>query len=281
MNVPEVLEIKNIVKESETVKTFTFPWDPNNYDNIDVFPNPGEFVMVWNFKNEKPMSVSGIDKENKEISISIKNVGEFTNDIHKMKVGDKIGIRGPYGNGFNIENLKNKDVEGKNSKILAIGGGIGMAPILGFVKEAVSQGLDVDVICAAVTKDELLFLEKLESAGANILTCTDDGTCGYKGYATHRTSDLIKSSYYNMAVVCGPEIMMKATFDLLEEAGVPGQFSMERYMKCAIGLCGQCCVDNEGWRICVEGPVFTSEDMKKITEFSKYSRASSGLKKHF
>ncbi|MGL6298389.1 MAG: dihydroorotate dehydrogenase electron transfer subunit, partial [Methanobacteriaceae archaeon] len=116
---------------------------------------------------------------------------------------------------------------------------------------------------------------------ANILTCTDDGTCGYKGYATHRASDLIENSSYDIAVVCGPELMMKATFDLLEEASIPAQFSMERYMKCAIGLCGQCCVDDEGWRICVEGPVFTTEEMRKITEFSKYSRGPSGLKKHF
>lgn len=130
-----------------------------------------------------------------------------------------------------------------------------MAPIACFTSY-IGQKSNIDVICASITKDELLFSEKLEDGSANIFTCTDDGTCGFEGYATHRTIDLLKSNSYDIAIVCGPELMMKGIFDLLEDREIPAQYSMERYMKCAMGICGQCCVDNTGWRICVEGPVF-------------------------
>ena len=72
--------------------------------------------------------------------------------------------------------------------------------------------------------------------------------------------------------------MMKGLFDILEDAEINSEFSMERYMKCALGICGQCCVDKTGWRICVEGPVFNMDDLKLITEFGNYHRDASGLK---
>ena len=92
MHVPKVLEIKRIVEETPTVKTFIFDWEVKK----EV---PGQFVMVWNFKDEKPMSLSIIDPVNNEIGVSVRKVGEFTEALHKMDVGDKLGIRGPYGHG--------------------------------------------------------------------------------------------------------------------------------------------------------------------------------------
>ena len=90
--------------------------------------------------------------------------------------------------------------------------------------------------------------------------------------------NLLEDSTYDYAFVCGPEIMMKGIFDILEDAKIPAQYSLERYMKCALGVCGQCCVDSEGWRICVEGPVFENEKIYKIDEFAKYRRDASGVK---
>ncbi len=268
-----ILEIKKIISETNTIKTFIFDWDMKK----NRVPEPGQFVMVWSFtrkKDEKPMSISIIDVENNKIGITVKNVGEFTEELHNLSLGDKLGIRGPYGNGFNLEEIENKN-------ILAIGGGVGMAPIACFTSHAKKIGANVDLVCASVTKDELLFEDKLKSDGANIFTCTDDGTCGFKGFATHRTIDLLKNNSYDMAVVCGPELMMKGTFDLLEEHNITAQYSMERYMKCALGICGQCCVDKKGWRICVEGPVFNQDGLKEIYEFAKYHRDASGIKRDF
>jgi dihydroorotate dehydrogenase electron transfer subunit len=231
-------------------------------------PNPGEFVMIWNFKNEKPMSIAQINDN--ELAITVKNIGEFTSQLHDLKVGDKIGVRGSYGNGFN------NSFEGKN--ILAIGGGVGMAPINAIASDLIKKGNNVDVVSAAVTKDELLYADSLEKLGATIYHCTDDGSFGFEGFATDCTADLLEGSHYDYAFVCGPEIMMKGLFDILEEANIPAQYSLERYMKCALGVCGQCCVDGEGWRICVEGPVFENDKIYQITEFGKYRRDASGVK---
>jgi dihydroorotate dehydrogenase electron transfer subunit len=268
-NVPIVLEIQNIICETPTIKTFIFDWDMDKNGT----PNPGEFAMVWNFNNEKPMSISIIDKYNGQIGITVKKNGEFTENLHNLSIGDKLGIRGFYGNGFNT-NMENK-------KVLAIGGGVGMAPINALSSSLLNKGLNVDVLSAATTKEELLFVESLKNKGANVSTCTDDGSCGYKGYASDKTMDLIESSYYDMVFVCGPEIMMKGLFDLLEDKSISAEYSMERYMKCALGLCGQCCIDNKGWRVCVEGPVFNNNQLKEVIELGKYHRDASGTKIHY
>nr|WP_066972557.1 dihydroorotate dehydrogenase electron transfer subunit [Methanobrevibacter filiformis] len=267
MNEYEISEIKDIIIETDTIKTFIFDWDMEE----GRIPKPGQFMMVWSFngkQDEKPMSISKIGINNNEIGITIKNVGEFTNHIHNLEIGDKLGLRGPYGNNFSIN----------GNKILAIGGGVGMAPISTFVEYAREKGKEIDVISASITKDELLFTNRLDNCGANIFTCTDDGTCGFEGYATHRTINILEDSCYDMAVVCGPEIMMKGIFNILEDASILAEYSMERYMKCAMGICGQCCLDNTGWRVCIEGPIFTSDQIKQIIEFGKYHRDASGVK---
>lgn len=267
MHVPKVLKIKEIITESESVKTFKFDWDM-----VNLKPEPGQFMMVWNFDDEKPMSISKIDTENQEITISIKNIGPFTNKVHQLNIGDKLGIRGPYGHGFEINDSK---------KILAIGGGIGMAPIASFTEYAIENNKEVDVISAAATKDELLFVDRLNNFGAKVYTCTDDGSCGFKGFATHRMEDLLKNNDYDLVVTCGPEIMMKGILKLANTKNIPTQVSMERWMKCALGVCGQCCVDDSGWRICKEGPVFWAEDLNHIKEFGKYRRDSSGTRYNY
>ncbi len=261
MHVPKIVDIIKIIEESETVKTFIFDFCA---DNI----TPGQFMMVWNFKDEKPMSISLIDAKKKEIGISIKKVGPFTEDVHSLKVGDKVGLRGPYGHGFEL----------KGSKILAVGGGIGMAPVAAFVDDARSKGVDIDVVTAATTKDELLFMDKFKSKDIPHYACTDDGSLGFCGFATEYVAEIIKEKAYDMIVTCGPEIMMRGIFEIAKKHDISAQFSLERYMKCGIGLCGQCCVDDMGWRVCVEGPVFSIEEVELISEFGVYRRDASGIK---
>ena len=263
INEPKIVTIKEIIEETPTIKTFKFDWD---FETLGK-PNPGEFVMVWNFRNEKPMSIAQINDN--ELAITVKNIGEFTSQLHELKLGDEIGVRGSYGNGFD------NSFEGKD--IIAIGGGVGMAPINAIASDLASKN-NVSVISAAQTKDELLYGESLEKIGVDVHYCTDDGSFGFEGFATNCLSDLLEDATYDYAFVCGPEIMMKGIFDILEASTIPGQYSLERYMKCALGVCGQCCVDSEGWRICVEGPVFENDKIKQISEFAKYRRDSSGVK---
>ena len=263
-NILQIVTIKEIIEETPTIKTFKFDWDFGKYGK----PNPGEFLMVWNFNNEKPMSISQIN--NNELAITVKNIGEFTSQIHSLNVGDQIGIRGSYGNGFTNDFT--------DKKVLAIGGGVGMASINAIAADLIKKGNQVDVIPAAQTREELLFMNSLEDLGGNIFPCTDDGSFGFEGFATDRTISLLEKRSYYIAFICGPEIMMKGLFNILEGAGINAEFSMERYMKCALGICGQCCVDKTCWRICVEGPVFHMDDLKLISEFGEYHRDASGLK---
>jgi dihydroorotate dehydrogenase electron transfer subunit len=264
MNFPQVTKIKRIIEETPTVKTFVFPWEVTG-------EIPGQFLMLWNFQDEKPMSISSIDSAKGEIGISVKMIGPFTTSLHKLSKNDKLGLRGPYGTGFQIA----------GSRVLAVGGGIGMAPIAAFTQEASKNGVDVDVITAATTKEEILFQERLEMVGAKVMPTTDDGSHGFCGFATELAEKLIKEENYDMMVVCGPEIMMKKLSDISNHYQLPSQFSLERYMKCALGICGQCCVDDVGWRICVEGPVLWNDQLNMISEFGNYRRDSAGVKKIF
>ncbi len=261
---PQVIRIKRIVEESPTVKTFYFPWKFT--EEI-----PGQFLMLWNFHDEKPMSISSIDKVNDEVGVSVKSVGTFTQSLHKLNKNDILGLRGPYGVGFQIA----------GSRILAVGGGIGMAPIAAVTDEASKLGVEVDLITAATTKEEILFEKRLSTNRVNVMPATDDGSYGFCGFATELAEKLIKRENYDMMVVCGPEVMMKKLLDISNKYQLPAQFSMERYMKCALGICGQCCVDDVGWRICVEGPVFWGDQLGMISEFGHYRRDASGIKKQF
>lgn len=263
INEPKIVEIKEIIDETPTIKTFKFDWD---FETLGK-PNPGEFLMIWNFNNEKPMSISQINDN--ELAITVKNIGEFTSQLHELEVGDVIGVRGSYGNGF--------DNSFGGKKVIAIGGGVGMAPMNSIACD-LAKNNDVSVITAAQTKEEILFIDSLKNKGVKVYPCTDDGSYGFKGFATNCLEDLLKDNSYDYGFVCGPEIMMKGIFEILEASNIPAQYSLERYMKCALGVCGQCCVDSEGWRICVEGPVFENDKISQITEFAKYRRDASGVK---
>ena len=260
MNIPQVVEIKRVIKETDTVKTLIFDWPVK--DEV-----PGQFMMLWNFKDEKPMSMSLIDQVNNEVGFTIRKVGEFTEALHQMEAGDKLGIRGPYGRGFEIS----------GTKVLAVGGGVGMAPLAAFAEEASRKGIEVDLISAAATHDELLFMGRLKET-TQLKPCTDDGTYGFCGFGTELAEEVLKNNCYDMIVTCGPEVMMKKLADIAEKNDIPAQFSLERYVKCGVGICGQCCVDDTGWRICKEGPVFWSDEVKLITEFGRYRRDAAGRK---
>lgn len=264
MNIPNVVEIKDTITETDTVKTFIFDWEVT--DEL-----PGQFMMIWNFQDEKPMSLSVIDPVNDEIGFSIRKVGKFTEALHQMEIGDKLGLRGPYGRGFEIA----------GSKVLAVGGGVGMAPLAAFTEEASRRGVNVDLISAAATRDELLFMDRLKKTGTRIRPCTDDGSYGFCGFGTDLAEEVLRSNGYDMLISCGPEVMMKKLADLADKYQLPAQFSLERYMKCGIGICGQCCVDDVGWRICKEGPVFWRDEIRLITEFGHYRRDSAGRKENF
>jgi dihydroorotate dehydrogenase electron transfer subunit len=259
MNYPKVVEILEIRKETSNIKTIMFDF---KYD-ID----PGQFFMIWiPHVDEIPMSVSYIDKRIK--GITFKKVGNATEELFKLKVGDKIGIRGPYGNGFKIN--------GKN--ILFVAGGTGIAMIAPSVERAIEKNIKTTVLLGVKNKNDLFFENRIKNSGAELLVCTDDGSYGYNGFVTCLAEDKISNNKYDQILTCGPEVMMKKLFNICKH--ISFQASLERYMKCGFGLCGQCCV-GDGLRVCEEGPVFDEITLKNIEDFGSYKRDASGNKVSF
>ncbi|MDI6826711.1 MAG: dihydroorotate dehydrogenase electron transfer subunit [Candidatus Aenigmarchaeota archaeon] len=256
MEIPEVLEIKSVIKENYKTKTFFF--------NKKIEAEPGQFLMVWiPGIDEKPFAVSF---EN-PLGITVGRVGSFTTQLLKMKKGDKLGIRGPYGNGFKL----------KGKEICLVAGGRGIIP-LAFLAEKFKK-VDITAIVGANTKDDLFFVKRLKKYCFRIIVVTDDGSSGIKGFPTDSLKDLLEKEKFDCVYTCGPEIMMKKVFDICENYNTECQASLERYMKCGFGLCGQCCIDDI--RICKDGPVFNSKQLSKLTEFGVFERDKSGKKVYF
>jgi dihydroorotate dehydrogenase electron transfer subunit len=259
MNIPKTTKILDIRNEAENVKTITFKY-PNK-------SKPGQFFMIWiPGVDEIPMSVSYLDKGIK--GITFKKIGDATSALYKLKKGECIGVRGPYGNGFQL----------KGKQVLFVGGGTGIATIAPAVEHTVKNKNEATVIIGAKTKDELFFEDRLKKCGAKILVSTDDGSKGFKGFATDLAQDILKKENIDSIMTCGPEQMMKTL--LTYSNNIFFQASLERYMKCALGLCGQCCI-GEGLRVCMDGPIFDGKTLKNVTDFGEFRRDSAGRKVRF
>lgn len=259
MNYPKITKIIKIKDETINVKTIMFEYSGNI--------KPGQFFMLWiPGIDEIPMSVSYIEKDVK--GITFKKVGDATKALFKLNEGDKIGVRGPYGNGFKIK--------GKN--ILLVAGGTGIAMIAPVAEEILNKKISTTMILAAKNKNEIFFENRLKKSGLELFITTDDGSKGFKGLATDLADDLIKKNKFDSVITCGPELMMKKLYKICSD--ISFQASLERYMKCGIGLCGQCCV-GKGLRVCKEGPVFDEKMLKNIDDFGIFKRNAAGIKIKF
>jgi dihydroorotate dehydrogenase electron transfer subunit len=163
-------------------------------------------------------------------------------------------------------------------------GGYGAAPLYFLAVEASKKGCNVDFVIGARSKEHLLYLNRIKKLkNVKLHIATDDGSAGIKGYNTMILQKLMESakkkargSKIDCVYACGPEMMMKKISDMCFEAKIAAQLSIERYMKCGFGVCGQCCVDGTGEPMCKNGPVVSNEHARKISEFGKYHRDSVG-----
>jgi dihydroorotate dehydrogenase electron transfer subunit len=259
MNIPTITTILTSTTEATNVKTITF-----RYPGPVL---PGQFFMIWiPGVDEIPMSVSEITKDVK--GITFRKIGDATHALYHLKSGSKIGVRGPYGNGFSLA--------GKH--LLFVGGGTGIATLVPAVEQAQKRKLKSTVIVGVKTKNEIFFEDRLRRFGATVLVSTDDGSKGYKGFASDLAKDVLKKEKIDAVFTCGPEPMMKTFLSYCNT--IPFQASLERYMKCAIGICGQCCV-GKGLRVCLDGPIFDGKALKKVEDFGVYKRDAAGRKMLF
>jgi dihydroorotate dehydrogenase electron transfer subunit len=125
-----------------------------------------------------------------------------------------------------------------------------------------------------MTKEELLFAEEAHELGAKVDISTEDGSLGHQGVVTDRVELLLGEYFFDLVLVCGPEMMIKKTVEIAETHNVKIQASLERYMKCGIGICDSCAID--GYQVCRDGPVFHGHQLAKMIEFGRSKRDPSG-----
>ncbi|MFA5076147.1 MAG: dihydroorotate dehydrogenase electron transfer subunit [Patescibacteria group bacterium] len=258
---PKVIPIKKIIEENSTVRTFYF--------DLDLKAKPGQFIMLWLPRvNLKPFGVSY--QKDGLTGVTICKVGPATEKIFQLKPGDLVGIQGPYGTHYQTNGIKN---------LVLVAGGYGAAPLSFLAEENLDK--NIDLIIGAQCQEKLLFAERFAKTKIKLHQCTDDGSCGFKGFTTTKLEEIIKIKKVDLVCACGPELMQEKVIEICGRHQIPCQISLERYIKCGIGLCGQCVVDPLGIRMCKEGPVISAELVKKIYEFGQYHRDATGKKIFF
>ena len=255
--------VRTVTKE--TPDTFTLTVEPD-VGKCDTSFTPGQFSMLWVFGvGELPISISGDPAKHNQLVYTVRSVGQATHALVSQPVGNGIGVRGPLGIGWPTDAARGKDV-------IIVAGGIGLAPLRPVVYDVLSKRKEYGrlvILYGARSPRELLYRKELAVWARNretqVLVTVDYGGLGWRGHVGVVTT-LFKYARLqpaqSVAMVCGPEIMMRFVTRELETHGLRREdiyLSMERNMKCAIGFCGHCQYGPHF--ICKDGPVFRYEQI--------------------
>ncbi|MDE1845207.1 MAG: dihydroorotate dehydrogenase electron transfer subunit [Thaumarchaeota archaeon] len=259
---PKIVTIEKVVDETPTVRTIFFS------DDVMSQVLPGQFAMVWiPGVDEIPMSVM-ISQENGKAAFTVRKHGLATTELFSKKVGDQIGIRGPYGNSFTV----------KQGKLLLVGGGTGLVPLIRLVT-FLKKTDHVTIIMGAKTKSEVFFEvltnKLLEGTTHKVIVVTEDGSYGEKGLVTDVMEKLFQESNFDSVYTCGPEKMMHKVVQIASANKAHVEASIERMMKCGIGICGSCCFGDV--MACKDGTVFDGKTLLANKEFGYTHRNKSGM----
>ena len=254
--------IEKIIDETPTVRTLIFS------DKVLSSVLPGQFAMVWiPGVNELPMSVM-ITQEKDKAAFTVRKRGESSTGMYNLSVGDYIGVRGPYGNCFDV----------KDGNLLLIGGGTGLVPLLRLISFC-KPSHDITLLMGAQTKEEMFFEDLanklLEKNKHKVIPVTEDGTYGKKGFVTDILEELLEENSFDAIYTCGPELMMYKAVKLAMSNQIFVQASLERMMKCGIGICGSCCINDD--LVCRDGTIFDGNHLMRNNEFGQFHRTKSGI----
>ena len=269
---PKVAVLDRVLDEIHEVKTFCWHFeDPEEQRAFKRF-RPGQFAQVSLFGvGEFPTSLPPSPTED-ETFFTVRQVGSCTSALHQLKPGDKFAVRGPYGNGFPME-----EYYGKN--LVFVAGGIGLIPLRSAIVYALAHRdryQRIQIFHGAKTPKELMYVPKLveweKTPGVDCHLTVDQAGSDWTGNVGVVGSLFKKPGVEvpvenTIAFVCGPPIMFRFVIkDLLgmgfQERNIVS--TLERYMKCGVGKCGHCCIGVA--YVCVDGPVFTYEQIKKLGE---------------
>jgi NAD(P)H-flavin reductase len=266
--VPEMARLVDVERLTELEKLFTIEL-PNGRS---LGHDPGQFVMcsVWGI-GEAPISItSSPSRSNGVFQLCVRRVGDVTNALHGMEPGANIGVRGPFGHGFPIEKMRGRDV-------LFAPGGLGLAPLRSLINQVIDERATfgrVIILYGAKRPQELLFRDELDEwVARDDVECHitvdrgDETWSGHVGVITTLFPGVSINPRNTTAVTCGPPIMYRFVLMELLGKGIPETqvyLSLERRMKCGVGKCGHCQINN--LYCCQEGPVFTYAQIKGVEE---------------
>jgi sulfhydrogenase subunit gamma (sulfur reductase) len=264
--VPRMARIVAAEQMTETERLFRLEMEgePLAYE-------PGQFVSVSVFGlGEAPISICSSPTQGSVFELTVRSLGTVTNALKHYKAGDRLGIRGPFGNHFNYEAMRGQDV-------LVIGAGLGLAPTRSLIRYILDKRQDFGKFTILVGAREpkwLLFRQELDAwarrSDTKTIVTVDRGDKDWRGnvgVVTRLFSKIEVDPARTWAVVVGPPVMFKFTVLEALAEGIPEHrivCSLERHMKCGVGKCGHCQI--RGVYVCREGPVFTYDQVKKLRE---------------
>lgn len=263
---PKEAIITDIKKLSADTKHFTLRFSSLK-DRKKFSFDFGQFIMLSVFGfGEIPLGIASSPEQKENFEIAVRQAGTVTRGLFKLKLADKVGIRGPFGRGVKIEDLKYKN-------IALIAGGIGLAPLRAIIQYVSWHRKDfgrTSLIYGARNKYELLFADEYETWEKiiDIYPTVDEDIghwTGHVGLVTEICNPKILKCEEAVAIICGPPIMYKSVVERLKELGFRDQdiyLLLERQVKCGVGKCQHCVCD--GKYVCQDGPVFSYEEAKEI-----------------
>lgn len=264
---PEPAVIKDIIQETANIRTFRIVL--NDEEKMRNFSfKPGQVAQLSVFGvGESTFVINSPPTQKDYLQFSVMAAGEVTQALHKLDVGDEIGVRAPLGNGFDVEALKGYD-------IVFVGGGIGMAPLrtlLLYMLDNRQDYGDIIVIYGARSPEDLCYryeFDKWRDGGINLVLTVDAEAPGWKenvGFVPTILAEVEPSAHNRMAITCGPPIMIKFVLAGLKEIGFENHqvlTTLEKRMKCGIGICGRCNIGTK--YVCIDGPVFSYEELSNM-----------------
>ena len=262
-SLPVVLTLAEVRRENDEMVTLYFP-APEPAEaaarglDLAAFV-PGQFFMVWLPRlDEKPYAVSFLGDG--RVGITVQQRGPFSTALTELTPGARVGLRGPFGRGFRGA------ADHDPSRVAIVGGGCGTAVLAPMARRLPGA----TVVQGARSANVIL---RPEGLGEQVVF-TDDGSDGRQGFPTEWLVEQAEAGAVDAVYTCGPEVMMAAVAELCRGAGMACQAGLERYMKCGIGVCGQC--ECDGQRVCVEGPVFDLADLARMPSFGRRRRDKTG-----
>lgn len=227
---------------------------------------PGQFVMVWvPGVGEIPISVAWED--GKRALLVVARKGRVTGYLHEHAgPGSTLYLRGPLGRGFNV----------LGGRALVVGGGYGAAPLLYLCRALRGKGARLTVVLGFKSAENAILLDEFRNLAGELYVATEDGSLGVQATAAGLALELLPFGEFEFVYTCGKEQMMKRVVDASLLRGVKAQASLERLLKCGIGVCGSCALEPLGMRVCADGPVFDGETLSRLEDFGRWWRNAAG-----